>query len=144
MFEIIFLFSLAIIWMIFGAVADLKYHIVPNWLNFSLIIFALGARFFYSLFSGDFNFFYQGLIGLGIFQVLHLFNTPHFMARVGAFLLIALGILHLPTVLFPNFPIRIRLPQSLHQKMANTKDRLLLKTYNVVIIERKAMKVDKK
>src|SRR3990167_9433132 len=70
MLEIIFLFSLAIIWMIFGAVADLKYRIVPNWLNFSLIIFALGARFFYSLFSGDFNFFYQGLMGLGIFFVI--------------------------------------------------------------------------
>src|SRR3989338_9187999 len=29
-------------------------------------------------------FFTYILIGLGIFQVLHLFNTPHFMARVGA------------------------------------------------------------
>src|SRR3989338_8298205 len=27
-------------------------------------------------------------IGLGMLQVLHLFNTPHFMARIGAILLI--------------------------------------------------------
>ena len=69
MIEIIFLFSIAAIWMLFGAVADLKYRIVPNWLNFSLIIFSFGTRFFYSLFLGDFNFFYQGLIGFGIFFI---------------------------------------------------------------------------
>src|SRR3989338_2401487 len=31
------------------------------------------------------------LIGLGILQTLHLFNTPHFMAKVGASLLVVLG-----------------------------------------------------
>ena len=97
MLEIIFLFSLAIIWMIFGAVADLKYHIVPNWLNFSLIIFALGARFFYSLFSGDFNFFYQGLIGLGIFLIIgNALYYGRMFSGGDAKLMIALGTI-LPT-----------------------------------------------
>ena len=31
------------------------------------------------------------LIGLGLLRVLHLFNTPHFMGRLGAALLIVLG-----------------------------------------------------
>src|SRR3989338_10854186 len=33
------------------------------------------------------------LIGLGLLQVLHLFNTPHFMAKVGSGLLIILGVI---------------------------------------------------
>ena len=69
MIEVIFLIVLALIWTIFATIVDCKHRIVPNWLNFSLIIFALGLRFFYSLFQGDFDFFVQGLLGLGIFFV---------------------------------------------------------------------------
>lgn len=58
------------------------------------------------------------LIGLGIVQVLHLFNTPHFMARIGASLLIALGAVNLANEFFPSFPIRIRIPQAAHRRMA--------------------------
>jgi len=71
MFEVIFLFVLALIWIIFATVQDMRKREVANWLCFSLAIFALGFRFFYSLFStGEFSFFYQGLIGLGIFIIL--------------------------------------------------------------------------
>src|SRR3989344_2955650 len=35
------------------------------------------------------------LIGLGILQALHIFNTPHFMAKVGASLLVTLGLINL-------------------------------------------------
>lgn len=71
MFEVIFLFVLALIWIIFATVQDIRKREVANWLCFSLAIFALGFRFFYSLFStGEFSFFYQGLIGLGIFIIL--------------------------------------------------------------------------
>ena len=41
------------------------------------------------------------LIGLGILQALHLFNTPHFMAKIGAVLLIALGGINLINEFFP-------------------------------------------
>lgn len=58
------------------------------------------------------------LIGLGIVQVLHLFNTPHFMAKLGASLLIALGVINLAAEFFPAFPIRIRIPQAAHRRMA--------------------------
>ena len=44
------------------------------------------------------------LIGLGILQTLHIFNTPHFMARVGASLLILLGAINLINEFFPAFP----------------------------------------
>lgn len=58
------------------------------------------------------------LIGLGILQVLHLFNTPHFMARVGAWLLIALGAVNLANVAWPKFPIKLRLPAASHRAMS--------------------------
>ena len=58
------------------------------------------------------------LIGLGILQALHLFNTPHFMAKVGASLLVVLGSINLLNEFFPSFPIKLRIPQVAHHKMA--------------------------
>lgn len=66
------------------------------------------------------------LIGLGILQALHLFNTPHFMAKVGAFLLIALGGINLINEFFPSFPIKLRIPQAAHNKMAGLMDKASL------------------
>lgn len=63
------------------------------------------------------------LIGLGILQVLHLFNTPHFMAKVGAWLLIALGFISLINHFFPRFPIKLRIPQSAHRRMARLMEK---------------------
>lgn len=57
-------------------------------------------------------------IGLGLLRVLHLFNTPHFMAKVGALLLIALGAINILNWLFPNFPIKFRIPRAAHHKMS--------------------------
>lgn len=93
MIEIIFLFSLAFVWMIFAVVQDLRKREIADWLNFSLIVFALGFRFFYSLFSMQgFRFFYQGLLGLGIFFLLgNLLYYGKMFAGGDAKLLIALG-----------------------------------------------------
>lgn len=93
MIEIIFLFALALIWIIFAVIQDLKSKEIANWLNFSLIAFALGFRFFYSLFALEsFNFLYQGLIGLGIFFVIgNLFYYTRIFAGGDAKLMIALG-----------------------------------------------------
>jgi len=93
MFEIIFLIALAIVWMSFGSIQDLKQREISNWLNFSLIIFALAFRFFYSLFNSEnFLFFYQGLIGLGIFFVIgNLFYYSRLFAGGDAKLMISLG-----------------------------------------------------
>ena len=92
MYEIIFLAVLGIIWIFFAVVQDLRTREIANWLNFSLIIFALGFRFFYSLFNMDFGFFYQGVYGLGIFFIIgNLFYFGRIFAGGDAKLMIALG-----------------------------------------------------
>ena len=63
------------------------------------------------------------LIGLGILQTLHLFNTPHFMARVGALLLIVLGGINLVNEFFPRFPVKLKIPQAAHHAMATLMEK---------------------
>lgn len=58
------------------------------------------------------------LIGLGILQVLQVFNTPKFMSLVGAVILISVGVLSIINHLFPRFPIRLKIPDSAHNKLA--------------------------
>lgn len=91
--ENIFLILLGLIWIIFAVVQDLKKREIANWLNFSLVIFALAFRFFYSLFDNQgFAFFYQGLIGFGIlFLVGNLLYYGKVFAGGDAKLMIALG-----------------------------------------------------
>jgi len=57
-------------------------------------------------------------IGIGAFQVLHIFDVPHFMGKLGATLLILFGILNLTNWLFPSFPLKLSIPASAHRKMA--------------------------
>ena len=66
------------------------------------------------------------LIGLGIFQALHLFSTPHFMGKLGAALLILFGALNLLNRFFPRFPLRLALPKSAHGKMARLMEKASL------------------
>lgn len=70
MMKYYFLFVLGLIWVIFAAVQDLRKREVANWLNFSLIAFALAHRFFYSDYAGDWKFFWFGVLGVGIFVAL--------------------------------------------------------------------------
>jgi len=104
MIEGIILFALALIWIIFAVVQDLKFREIADWLNYSLIIFALGFRFFYSLFSGEWNFFFYGVGGFVIFLGLaNLFYYGRIFAGGDAKLLMALGaILPLPVSLIIN------------------------------------------
>jgi len=93
MFEIIFLGVLALLWILFATIQDLKSREIANWLSFSLVIFALGFRFFYSLFAEEgFSFFYQGLIGFGIFFILaHLLYYGKMFAGGDTKLMYSLG-----------------------------------------------------
>lgn len=68
------------------------------------------------------------LIGLGILQALHIFDTPHFMAKIGASLLIALGAINIINEFFPAFPIKLRIPNAAHHKMAELMERASLPT----------------
>ncbi len=92
MIEVIILFLLALIWIVFASITDIKTREIPNWISFSLVIFALGFRFFFSLFNDDFGFFYQGLIGLLIFFAIgNIFYYSRIFAGGDAKLMIALG-----------------------------------------------------
>lgn len=68
------------------------------------------------------------LIGLGILQTLHLFNTPHFMAKVGALLLLALGAINLINGFFPSFPVKLRIPYFAHRKIAELMEKASVPT----------------
>lgn len=63
------------------------------------------------------------LIGLGILRVLHIFNTPHFMGRIGATLLIIFGIINIVNYFFPRFPIKLKLPAGLYSTMGGLMER---------------------
>ena len=58
------------------------------------------------------------LIGLGNLKTLHLFNTPHFMARVGAWIIIVFGLISLINHFFPHFPLKLKIPNWAHGRMA--------------------------
>jgi len=93
MFEVNFLFGLALIWIIFATIQDIRTREIANWLNFSLVLFALGFRFFYSLFEmPGMGFFYQGVIGFLIFWALsEMFYYGKMFAGGDAKLMMALG-----------------------------------------------------
>ncbi len=63
------------------------------------------------------------LIGLGITQALHLFNMPHFAAKVGASLIIIAGLISIINEFFPSFPIKLRIPAGAHGKMAKLMEK---------------------
>jgi len=89
---VIILFILALIWIVFAVVQDFKYREIANWLSFSLIIFALAIRLFYSIFSNNYNYVLFGLAGLGVFFILaYGFYYMRLFAGGDAKLLIALG-----------------------------------------------------
>jgi cytochrome c biogenesis protein CcdA len=49
-------------------------------------------------------------IGIGLLRVVRLSDDPHFVARLGSWLLIALGGINLVEYFFPNFPIKLHMP----------------------------------
>lgn len=92
MYEVFFLWALAIVFIIAAIIQDLKTREIANWISFSLIIFALGFRFFYSLFENQWGFLWQGLLGLAIFFLLgNIFYYSKIFAGGDAKLIIALG-----------------------------------------------------
>ena len=66
------------------------------------------------------------LIGLGLLKVLHLFNPPHFMGKLGAAILITFGLINLLNELFPNFPVKLKIPSVSHSSMARLMEKASL------------------
>ena len=79
-------------------------------------ILQLGGTYIVGIFTAYF------LIGLGILKVLHLFNTPHFMGKLGATLLIIFGIINLINRFFPGVPIKFKIPGVAHGMMSKLMD----------------------
>src|SRR3989338_3751999 len=50
------------------------------------------------------------LIGVGLAQAIVISGAPHLMAKIGAWLVIGLGVIQLLGLVFPRFPIRLRIP----------------------------------
>jgi len=75
-------------------------------------VLGIGAAYIFGIFA------VYLLIGLGLLQTLHVFETPHFMAKVGAALLIALGLVNIANEVFPSFPVKLSIPHGAHHKMA--------------------------
>jgi len=83
-------------------------------------ILEVGGVYIAGIFSAYF------LIGLGILQVLHLFNTPHFMGKLGATLLIVFGVINILNEFFPEFPIKLRIPAAAHTAMGRLMEKASL------------------
>ncbi len=89
--EVWFLLILGGIWLLVASICDLKKREIPNWISFSLIIFALGFRALFSVYNGI-NFFLFGLLGFGIYFVLaYVFYYSRFFAGGDSKLLMGIG-----------------------------------------------------
>jgi cytochrome c biogenesis protein CcdA len=49
-------------------------------------------------------------IGIGILSALTFFGIPHIMTKIGALILILVGLLNLGEVLIPSFPVKLVIP----------------------------------
>lgn len=58
------------------------------------------------------------VIGLGLFKAIHLFNTPHFFAKLGAIIAIIFGLLNLKEYFFPNLPFKIRMSFNIRRSIS--------------------------
>lgn len=74
-------------------------------------VLQIGGLYIAGIFAAYFG------IGIGLLQVLHVFDVPHFMGRLGAVLLIGFGVLNLLGALVPNFPIKLKIPDAAHRSM---------------------------
>ncbi len=67
-------------------------------------IWKMGLIFIFGIYLAYF------LIGIGLAQAFIISGAPHLMAKIGAWLVIVLGIIQLLGITFPKFPIKLRIP----------------------------------
>ena len=63
------------------------------------------------------------LIGLGALQALSFLNVPNMMAKIGASILLLYSIIGLINEFYPNFPIKLKIPESTHSTLAKVISR---------------------
>lgn len=90
--ENLFLIVLGLVWILGAVIQDLRRREVDNLWNFSLIAFALAYRLSFSVFSNNYWYFVNGILGLAIFLLIgNLMYYGRMFAGGDAKLLIALG-----------------------------------------------------
>lgn len=75
-------------------------------------IIKAGAAYIFGIFAT------YVLIGLGILKVLSVFNIPHLMSNLGAIAIISFGAVGLVNEFFPNFPIKLKIPEFAYGRIA--------------------------
>lgn len=83
-------------------------------------ILQIGGLYIAGIFAAYFT------IGIGLLKVLHIFNVPHFMGKLGAFLLVIFGLLNLLGALIPKFPIKLKIPEAAHRSISQLIDKVSL------------------
>ncbi len=68
------------------------------------------------------------LIGLGILHALTLFGVPHSIAKIGAGILIAFGAINIINEFFPKFPIKLKIPDAAHGRLAKLMEKASVPT----------------
>ncbi len=85
-------------------------------------LFSLGKDRKFVLLSGGVYIFaiflVYTLIGLGMLRALASIGAPNVMAKVGAAILFAYGGINLLGEFFPNFPVKLKIPESTHATLA--------------------------
>lgn len=104
-----FLIALALVWISFASLQDLKKREIYNWISFSLIGFALAYRAIYSVINSDLMFLIYGLLGLAVFVIVgYGFYYARVFAGGDAKLLMALGaVLPMSSSLLGNVAISL-------------------------------------
>jgi len=75
-----FVFAVALLWLIFASVQDVRKREISNWLNFSLIGLGLAFKLVLGL-RGNWNVFIYGLLGFLVFYLLAL--LVYYLGAVG-------------------------------------------------------------
>ncbi|MBW2973704.1 A24 family peptidase [Candidatus Woesearchaeota archaeon] len=61
------IYAVCIVLLIVGTLTDLKTREVPDWLNYSGIFAGLGLRLMWSVYSFEWHYILEGLLGFGVF-----------------------------------------------------------------------------
>ena len=107
------LFTIAIIWLIFASITDLKKREIANWLSFSLLSIALGIRGIFSVMSLKYSYFsYAIFFAFLFFIIANIFYYTKIFAGGDAKLLIALGAVFATKPEFASFdnPFNLAFP----------------------------------
>ncbi len=98
----IFLAIIALIWLVFASISDIKSHEVPDWLSYSLIIIGFGNALFNSIILNNIKFLFYSIFAFSLFFLVSalMYYTKQWG---GGDVKLLIGI----ATLFPVYPIEL-------------------------------------